>query len=359
MSIRFFTQDLLDNFKGLLENSGLNLYCYDFLEKEKKISRLPSSMKKCCGTNIGTGYINSQSRNLKNEKNTFDLALVTFQPHENFTSTKLDENILGFIIVQKGECNKFNDTYCINLICSSIFDERAKGMGSILIALYLYCIINNNNVIDKRGLLELANSYINMGGLCLYSKYGFEYDPSLYGDDCFNDHNNLPMIVDIETKYGGSNNDESNQIIKNILVGNNKGFPKPDICAIRDNDKQLLLGCLMNLNMFLDLDTPEYIISFIKSDDITVEYDVLYNSLGNNPNAVKSKINELMSKELTTNDRELLTNVYIIPQSEPVPPPLPPPKEVTTMTTRKRNRRQAILGGSRKQKKHKKKYLKK
>lgn len=357
MSSRFFTQELLNNFKTLLEKPEINLYCYDFLETENKLLRLPASMNKCCGNNIGTDYLNAQNRALKRDKNTFDLALVTFQPQENFSPTKLPENILGFIIVQKGECNKFADTYCINLICSPIDDPRAKGVGSVLIALYLYCIINNDDIIEKRGLLELANSYVNMGGLCLYSKYGFVFDPSLYGDDCFDDHNNLPMIVDIDSKYGASNKDQSNQIIKDIWTGNIKGFTKPNICNIRDNDKQLLLGLLMNLDMFLKLNKPEYIMQYVKSDNTSLEYEILYDSLGKDPAAVERKINELMSRELSDVDRQLLTNVYIPPASPSAP--LKKQAQVIPSTMVTRNRRQTTRGGLRKRRKNKTKNLKK
>jgi len=298
-------------------------------------------MKKCCGNNIGIDYINKQNRALKHNKDTHDLALITYEPQENFSSTKLENNILGFIIIQKGECSKFNDTYCINLICSPSLDERSKGIGSILIALYIYCIMNNDDIIEKRGLLELANSYVNMGGLCLYSKYGFVYDPLLYGADCFNDYNNLPMIVEIDTKYGNSN-----EIIKDILLGKNKGFQKPPICSIRENDKQLLIGILMNLDKFLKLNNLEYITSYIMSNNTSIEYELLYNLLGNSPEMVEIKINELMTGELSDEDRELLSKIYVEPNIQILLNDNKQKKPQFNMKTR--NKRQTNVGGSKK-----------
>lgn len=336
----FFTQSLLEDFKGLLGNPNLNVYCYDYLESNNKLSNLIGAMKNCCGNHIGTSYLNQQNRALKSKNDAYDLALITYE--KDLKPSSLSTNILGFIIVQKNECAKFQDAYCINLICSPSNDNRTKGIGSLLFALYLYCVINNNNVVEngKLGLLELANSYINIGGLCLYSKYGFEYDSSLYGDDCFNDYNNLPMIVDMKSKYEYPNIERSNQILKEIALGINKGFPKPTLCSISNNHKQLLLGILSNLDNFLKQNKTEYIISFIKSDYTTVEYEILFNELSNDPSKVDAKINELIStvsSELSPNDMELLQKIYIAPEQ--------PQRKITrrnpgvTGGSRRRNRR--------------------
>ena len=168
-------------------------------------------MKSCCLLNIDVNYLNDQYKELKSGNTDFDLALITSERFDSFTKvTDLPKKIRGFIITQKGECHKFPDSYCINLICS----QHSKG--SILIALFLHCIMNNPEITNKIGLLELANSYFNVGGLCLYSKYGFEYDHTLHGDECFRDYNNLPMIVDIGAKCGDQTN--GSLLLKNIAL---------------------------------------------------------------------------------------------------------------------------------------------
>ncbi len=353
--MRFFNQELLEQFKNFMEKPALNIYSYDFLESENKLGRLPSSMKQCCGTNIGSDYLNSQTRALKFNKDVFDLALVTYDSHTKFNSVGLTKNILGFMIVQKGECTKFNEAYCVNLICTPTTDNRAKGIGSILMSLYIYCILNNDSVTDKTGLLELANSYINVGGLCLYSKYGFEYDVTLYGNDCFRDYNNLPMILDLSKKYDIQNRNNSNKILKDITLGTNKGFSKPNICNVRGNDKQMFLGILMNLQNFIQTNKTDYIISYVKSDGTIIDYELLYNSFGKNKTSIDTKINNLIqnqSPDLDINDMNTFKSIYIEKKANEIITTNQP----TMMTTRKRN---LSMGGYRKRYKKSRKNKKK
>jgi len=222
----FFDKTLIDNFVQLIGKNDLYIYNLQTLNEKRK-GRILMALKSCCLDSIGIHYLNSQYRSLNKNNEIFDLAVVTDKHIDQVTN--LPNSIRGFMITQKGECHKFKDAYCINLICS----QHSKG--AILIALYLYCINNNPLVLSKIGLLELANSYYNAGGLCLYSKYGFEHDSSLYGDDCFRDYNNLPMIVDLVSKY--KDTESCNAMLKDILLGNSKGFDRPNICNVR-GDKQ-------------------------------------------------------------------------------------------------------------------------
>ena len=168
--MRFFQENLITDFITLIGKDDMYIYNYDTIKNSKYKSKIPQSLKKCCLDSIGLDYLNRQNRALSSNDD-FDLAIITDKSINNITN--LTDSIRGFIIVQKGECTKYSYVYCINLICS----QHSKG--AILIALYLYCINNSSNITDKKGLLELANSYYNMGGLCLYSKFGFQYDNSL------------------------------------------------------------------------------------------------------------------------------------------------------------------------------------
>lgn len=260
--MRFFQQDLINGFVQLLGKSDLYLYNYQSISEMPKHKRyLLAALRACCLTSIGNDYLNHQNRNMKFEE--YDLVIIT-DVDIRTSNVNLTKTIRGFIITQKGECTKFSDVHCINLICS----QHSKG--ATLIALYLYCIYNNQIITTKKGLLELANSYYNVGGLCLYSKFGFEYDANLYGDNCFSDYNNLPMIVDIPSKYT-----DFNKQLKDILLGVSKGFQKPDICNIR-GVRQQMLGLAMNVDLFLKLNQPTYIDNYILSDGTTLNYEYFY-----------------------------------------------------------------------------------
>jgi hypothetical protein len=333
--MRFFQENLITDFITLIGKDDMYIYNYDTIKNSKYKSKIPQSLKKCCLDSIGLDYLNRQNRALSSNDD-FDLAIITDKSINNITN--LTDSIRGFIIVQKGECTKYSYVYCINLICS----QHSKG--AILIALYLYCINNNSNITDKKGLLELANSYYNMGGLCLYSKFGFQYDNSLYGKDCFDDFNNLPMIVDLNTKYKDKNT--CNQMLKNILLGTSKGFPKPSICDMR-GPRQLLLGVAMNVEKFLRLGDVNYIISYILSDNTVLNYDIFYN--------------DIMSSD-TKKVTEFINNIQSIPdyiileyknKVIELPAPKPAPNPEYQLTTRKRPR-----SGGTKKRKNKNKFKK-
>lgn len=221
-------------------------------------------VENCCST-INPDYLAasinklrskvSRTRTKRNYK--FDIAIIfghTLEQLRVMTDEDIIRSTEAILIVEKGECHKLPEAFSINLICSN------SGKGKFLISLFIYCIINNSNVLDKRGVLELANSYLNIAGLCLYSKYGFEYDPNMYGPDCFEDVNNLPMIVDTNNYYVGPNRRPANQIIaeknntlKNILSGSGVPyFLKPEICTIADSNEQLLTGLVLNLKKYKD-----------------------------------------------------------------------------------------------------------
>ena len=100
--------------------------------------------------------------------------------------------VLSFIIIQKAECIKLDDVYSVRLICS------LPGVKvNVLMGAYLYVVKGLANANRKMGILELADGYKNLQGFCSYSKFGFQYDKSLYGDDCFTDKTNLPMSVNL------------------------------------------------------------------------------------------------------------------------------------------------------------------
>jgi len=217
--------------------------------------------------------------------------------------------VVGFIIVELGECKTYPFGYSINLICTN--SKAPAGSGSILMGLYLYSILCHPDKKDKKnitfppgkgtinivekpkssyededtefetsftsseplipveqfGILELASSYTNPGGLCMYEKFGFQYTESMYGKQCFEDFNNLPMLIDFNNKAGYTelSKEQRQQTVVNITAGTDKGFPKSKICSVRDSyvnpagkvvitREQALLGYLKTLKLLMDHD---------------------------------------------------------------------------------------------------------
>jgi hypothetical protein len=220
------------------------------------------------------------------------------------------KSIMGFIVVQLGECPKYPFSYTINIICTR--DGAIPGSGSVLMGAYLYATVfhpdKGNNLteinlppgmaklittdyqatpdsdtefitefqtseqlipVQQIATLELASSYMNVGGLCMYEKFGFQYDPTMYngytgnGITCFEDFFNLPMKIDFNsptivtdstTVPGyGSLEGQAGKLSKivAIVAGADLGFPKSRICSIRGLE-QKLLGALKTIRIALE-----------------------------------------------------------------------------------------------------------
>jgi hypothetical protein len=258
-------------------------------------------------SSIGEDYLKSavqRAIDLASNEDKFDILVVSTRKIED-VSLPLEEritDIVAFIIVQLGECQKYPGSYSINLICTNT--KRAMpGTGGILMGAFLYTILShppNSNpadtitfpegksflkvtskrlrdgsIIEKAlftsseplipvqqvAVLELASAYTNPGGLCMYEKFGFTYDQTMFSNpssnppvDCFADRNNLPMLIDFDTKpgYAGLTQEDKREKIVNITAGLDRGFPKSIICSIRDTDRQKLLGLLKTVKLYID-----------------------------------------------------------------------------------------------------------
>lgn len=137
-----------------------------------------------CGSDVGRRY----------RANSLDAAIFSMNPTFDilFLRSKTGDNVLGFIIAELGECAKEPNVYAVNLICSQ------SGLGKLLLGACLYCIKFNDDVSEKRCILELAHAYKNTPGFFMYTKLGFNLDDSLIGKEggvCFDDFLHLPMSV--------------------------------------------------------------------------------------------------------------------------------------------------------------------
>jgi hypothetical protein len=169
------------------------------------IDVLPKFATMCHG--IGEDYGRVSVENVLNSSNNFDLLVAVYSDYEavsNLGTTKTVSNnkikqIVAFIIVELGECQKKPNTVSVRLICGIERKLYRRSFppfkAGILLAAYLYCIKNSRY--DQEGILELAGGYPNVSGFMTYTKLGFNYDKSLYGPDCFDDFHNLPMSVNL------------------------------------------------------------------------------------------------------------------------------------------------------------------
>lgn len=272
----------------------------------------------------------------KNEK-IFDILVASTRLIEDVTLPieKRLEGVVAFIIVELGECKKYPLAYSINLICTNT-KKAISGTGSILMGSFLYTILshpNNTNPTGEIGfpngngylkvtskqlsdgriiesctfgsneplipvqhiaVLELASAYDNPGGLCMYEKFGFTYDQTMFSDPskdihCFSDRDNLPMIIDFTTKSGYSelDNEAKKQKIVNITAGMDRGFPKSKICSVR-GEYQRLLGMVKSIKLYLDNEPKSSLDDFPKSSP----YGIIIRQIKvmhKNPNLVVSK----------------------------------------------------------------------
>lgn len=105
---------------------------------------------------------------------------------------------VGMLIIETGECKLagFEKTPVLRLICAR------SGEGTTLIYYYVQAMCYAYHKLNKKecryGLLELADHYDNIRGLCAYDKFGFREDYSILRRNCFGVPESLPMMVDLE-----------------------------------------------------------------------------------------------------------------------------------------------------------------
>jgi len=155
--------------------------------KSKQIRIKWSAIYEMCVDVDPRYYFGSIKNALDKEKEDYDILFAV-----------KDTEILGFLVTLKGECkfdiyNDINDMHAVHLVCAS---KTMKGLGSLLIGAYLYCISYIKN--HTYGLLTLRGSVNNISGFLSYSKMGFSPLPELIGMGCFRNNDCLPMIIKID-----------------------------------------------------------------------------------------------------------------------------------------------------------------
>ena len=211
---------------------------------------------------------------------------IAFLVDTSLTSQNVEKYILAFVVAQRRECIKYENAYCLNLICSK---ERTNG-GSILVGLYLYTILCHpiktsakareeikfptdmskeffGTEILHKGLLEVSGGFTNTGALCLYSKFGFVPNIFLSGSssNCFHLDSNIAM----EKIFEPNKTTEDKQNIIDIVNKVNPGYTKPKICFFTDVRIRKVLGILYNIKALRErqLQKESYFVA-VKKDTI-------------------------------------------------------------------------------------------
>lgn len=245
------------------------------------IEHFTNIAKSACEKGVGDDY---SKRSMKKiiESNDFDL-LVILAPH--WEKLKRDEfnvkpkrslekkrdHVLGFVIAERGECKRMPITYSINLICTRSAGKlaykqysrdaiekrtRQRTRGGILLGAYLFCAKKYG---QTHGILELAGAYNNVEGFFSYSKQGFVKDLTLFGRDCFNDYNNLPMSARLDglsyEKIIGHASGDKRFELKTEEINDDTGLLRfvPKTEEQRKIQKQMLPYCnLLYKSIYLD-----------------------------------------------------------------------------------------------------------
>jgi len=177
--------------KDLLSDEILKLLVSTVCKRPNSVGRMVEA--------IGRDYGISAIERLKT--NTFDVLFAVDDQYNSVaaarstdaTAIKKMEHIVGFIILEYGECKTKPTVWSVNLICTTTNIRRKTIKSTLLLGAYLYCI--RNSAFTKECILELAGGYTNMPGFISYTRMGFKKDTSLYNNNCFEDFNNLPMSV--------------------------------------------------------------------------------------------------------------------------------------------------------------------
>jgi hypothetical protein len=169
----------------------------------KDILHPDSILYKTCLTNINNTYVldalDEVSKKINDVATHYDVMfIVTDAPREVIIDGKKkmlekDEKI-GILLIELGGCRDYPSVPVLKIMCS-------MNISPILIYIYLY-ILKKKRM--KKGLLELAGCYHNIGGLCAYDRFGFVENYSLKKPTCFDEANSrtdyattLPMEVNM------------------------------------------------------------------------------------------------------------------------------------------------------------------
>jgi hypothetical protein len=232
-----------------------------------------------------------------------DFDIIILVSNEN-QDEPLHKRVVGFLVTQFAECRDVENVYsnipALNLVCAPKKHRHTGNrtncqngcsiIGRVLLFMYSYALKKNS---FKYGLLELAGLYCNIGGLCLYNKFGFREDISIKTPTCFEEEETLSMVSKIEDITYTELYDALLEN-KNVTVPDEEPLCKKPSTAI-SREKQIsiqqdqVLNRMQNYENILKLQKGK-----LSLDDIE---DIYFNN--NKPSEIKNAVKSLsqLSKE--------------------------------------------------------------
>lgn len=194
-----------------------------------------------------TSYISNILRRtdqlIVNKNKGYDFVFLAKRRNNGVGPMDIDD-IVGFMEVDAGKMKHFKSNFGTIVLNTIISIRNTKKVGESLFALYAYCITFFN---QTYGLLELSSSYLNLPGLCLYSKYGFLrlelHDlqinkTQLFAPETYFDELNLIMYLPPV-----QNPEERREQIFRIFHKNTsteQQYPYKNICSFRVDEKDVV-----------------------------------------------------------------------------------------------------------------------
>lgn len=204
------------------------------------------------------------------------------------------EKVVGFIIVELGECKSHPDAYAVNLICTAASNGCSVKAAQLLGA-YLFCIKQMREV-EQLGLLELADGYENIGGFSAYSKMGFDKNISMGSKDCFRDIRNLSMSVDL------------NKYSEESIIGFASGKRPRRLEDVKDDTGLFALGLPQSENEYQE---------FLQMD-IAIYANLLYKfQVAEQFSDIKAELFDRAGKLLSEDEVEIFLSLDIVERNIP------------------------------------------
>jgi hypothetical protein len=267
LEIGISTDQDMSKATGLIENGTQKKFTLVTKQSQSdqafRILADATNRSKICG-----GLVNYLAYSLNSSNNQGKVSVNVTSDISMDYAYLISNNVLcGVIVAHRGECvynkdsgKKVNgvdwNTWTVRLICGGGTNDICKGSALKLLGLYCYCL--KKKKIQRYGLLEVAEGYLNVSAYCLYSKLGFiEANGELEGDlnipcEAFEhmamatDLKNLEIINTVRTGNSKKRTTSTEYCIELRNALKNKNLNIPPRSPFRSSDEEISpAGCII------------------------------------------------------------------------------------------------------------------